>query len=105
MFLLGAPVFLTKPSDTILVLDEALKLESSVSALPKAKVQWYLNDKELTAKDTTVKFEVDAQASTSNLILPKVLVSHQGTFKIVASNSVGVAEHSFSLDVNGNRTA
>ena len=101
VLLKGLPIFLTKPSDTTAVLDQALKLESSISAIPKAKVQWFLNDKELTAKDN-VKLEADAQTSANNLIIPKILSTHNGTMRIVATNSVGVAEHSFTLVINGN---
>jgi hypothetical protein len=63
--------------------------------LPKPKVQWYLNNKELTAKEG-YKFE------GSNLVIPKVLATHLGIFKIVASNSVGSVEHIFELNVIGN---
>ena len=58
-----------------------------------------MNDKELTLKDN-IKFE--NKDASSNLIIPKVLPTHLGKFKIVASNSVGTVDHTFELNVLGN---
>lgn len=71
-----------------------------IDALPKPKVTWSLNGKELTNKDN-VKFEVDQKTSANCLIIPKVLASHLGTITIRASNNVGETEHTFNLDVLG----
>ena len=79
-----------------------MKFESTIEALPKAKVSWFLNDKELTIKDKDVKLEVDAKTNACNLIIPKVSSTHLGKFKIVAVNSVGSIEHTFDLNVLGN---
>ena len=94
MFHLGAPKFLTKPSDAVAIKDQAIKFESTIEGYPKPKIQWFLNDKELTIKDN-VKLEA------SNLVIAKVLESHLGIIKIVASNSVGSVEHTFNLNVQG----
>lgn len=72
-----------------------------MDALPKAKVQWFLNDKELTAKDG-VKIEMDAKTSGYNLVIAKVMASHLGKYRVKASNTVGQVEHSFELNVLGN---
>ncbi len=94
----GAPKFLTKPDNTIAVQDQSTKFEVLVDSLPKAKIVWLLNGKELTAKDN-IKFENDAKTSATNLIIPKILASHLGKYTIRASNSVGEIEHSFDLNI------
>jgi hypothetical protein len=69
--------------------------------LPKAKISWLLNGKELTLKDN-VKFETDPKTSSNNLIIPKINQAvHLGKYTIKASNSVGEVEHIFDLDVLG----
>jgi hypothetical protein len=69
--------------------------------LPKAKISWLLNGKELTLKDN-VKFETDPKTSSNNLIIPKINQTvHLGKYTIKASNSVGEVEHIFDLDVLG----
>jgi len=73
-----------------------------VDALPKAKISWYLNEKELTAKDG-FKFETNAQTSVNSLVLAKVTSTHFGKYTIKASNSVGEIEHSFNVDVLGKK--
>jgi hypothetical protein len=100
-FLLGAPKFLTVPSDTIAIQDQLAKFECLVDATPKAKITWLLNGKELTNKDN-VKFETDAKTSANFLVVPKVTASNFGTYTVKASNSVGEIEHNFKLDVLGN---
>jgi hypothetical protein len=97
----GAPKFLTKPEDSVAVQGQSLKFSTTVDSLPKAKVQWFLNDRELTAKDS-VKIEVDAKTSACNLVIPKILAVHLGKYRVKASNSVGEAEHTFELNVLGN---
>lgn len=71
-----------------------------IDALPKAKVVWLLNGKELTNKDN-VRLETDAKTGANVLVIPKVLAVHCGTYTIKASNSVGEAEHTFSTDTLG----
>lgn len=95
-----APKFLTKPENTIAIQDQPARFESLIDALPKPKVSWLLNGKELTNKDN-VKFEVDAKTGANALVISKVLASHMGSYTIKASNSVGEAEHTFSLDTLG----
>ena len=97
---LGAPKFITKPSDTIAIQDQSARFECTVDAFPKAKISWFLNEKELTLKDN-VKFEIDAKTSASNLVIPKVLSTHLGKLKVKASNTVGEIEHMFELNVLG----
>lgn len=65
--------------------------------MPKAKLTWLLNGKEVTNKDN-LKFETDAKTSAIILVIPKVMASHMGSYTIKASNSVGEAEHTFALD-------
>lgn len=69
--------------------------------MPKAKLTWLLNGKELTNKDN-VKFETDAKTSSVFLIIPKVMATHIGSYTIKASNSVGEIEHTFDLGAFGN---
>jgi hypothetical protein len=95
-----APKFITKPEDAIAVQDQPARFESLIDALPKAKVTWLLNGKELSNKDN-VKVEVDAKTNANVLTIPKVLAAHMGTFTIKASNSVGEIEHSFNLNTLG----
>lgn len=98
--LLGSPKFLTLPQNAIAIQEQASKFECVVDALPKAKLTWYLNGKELTTKDN-VKFETDAKTSANYLVIPKVNSTHLGTYKVKASNNVGEIEHEFNLDVLG----
>ena len=97
----GAPKFISKPENAIAIQDQSAKFECLIDALPKAKLTWILNGKELTNKDN-VKFEVDAKTSANFLVIPKISSFHLGTYIIKASNSVGEVEHTFSLDVLGN---
>lgn len=97
-----APKFINVPKNTVVVQDQLVKFECLVDALPKAKISWFLNGKELTLKDN-VKFEVDPKTSSNNLIIPKVSQTiHLGKYTIKASNNVGENEHSFDVDVLGN---
>jgi len=93
-----APKFVTKPTDSVGVQGQSIKFETLIEGQPKAKVSWFLNDKELTAKDG-VKFEVDAKTNTCNLVIAKILGSHLGEYKVKAVNTVGSVEHTFKLDV------
>lgn len=68
--------------------------------MPKAKLTWLLNGRELTNKDN-IKFETDAKTSATFLVIPKVMASHIGTFTIKASNNVGEIEHTFTFDALG----
>ncbi len=77
-----------------------MRFECIVDAMPKPKLQWFLNDKELTVKDN-VKFETDAKTSAYIMVIPKVSVAFIGSYMIKVSNSVGEAEHKFQLNVNG----
>jgi len=71
--------------------------------LPKPKLVWILNDKELTNKDN-VKFETDAKTFTNSLVIPKIAASHLGKYVIKASKNVGEVEHTFNLDVLGKKS-
>jgi hypothetical protein len=97
---IGAPKFLSQPQDSIVNQDASARFECLIDALPKPKVSWLLNGKELTNKDN-VKFEVDQKTSANCLVIPKVLTSHGGTLTVKASNTVGEAEYSFKLEVFG----
>ena len=101
-FFKGKPKFLSQPNDSIAVQDQPARFECLVDALPKAKISWFLNEKELTAKDG-FKFETNAQTSVNSLVLAKVTSAHFGKYTIKASNSVGEIEHSFNVDVLGKK--
>lgn len=77
-----------------------IKFECIADSMPKAKITWSLNGKELTVKDN-VKFEQDAKTNASFLVIPKASASHIGSYTVKASNAVGESEHSFNLDVLG----
>ncbi len=98
-WILGAPTFLSKPEDSVVNQDSLVKFECNIDALPKPKVTWVLNGKELTNKDA--KFEADAKTSLYRLTFAKVLPSNSGTFIVKASNTLGESECTFSLVVNG----
>jgi hypothetical protein len=98
----GAPKFLSQPQNTVAVQDQPARFECLVDSLPKAKLTWLLNGKELTNKDN-IKFETDAKTSAVALVIPKVLASHCGTYTIKATNSVGEAEATFVMDTLGKR--
>ena len=95
------PKFVSKPNETIAVIDQPIKLECLVEALPKAKLSWILNGKELTAKDG-VKFETDpARTAYYSMTISKVGAVHMGSYTIKASNAVGEVEQTFNLNVLG----
>jgi len=96
----GAPKFVSTPNNSIAVMDQPAKFECLVDSAPKAKVSWFLNGRELTAKDN-VKFEIDAKTSANCLTIAKVSAMHIGSYSIKASNSVGEVEHTFGLDMIG----
>lgn len=77
-----------------------IRFECIVDAMPKPKVSWIFNEKELSIKDN-VKFETDAKTSANVLVIPKVSSVFIGSYTVKASNSVGEAEHKFQLNVNG----
>ena len=69
--------------------------------MPKAKISWYLNGKELAIKDN-VKFETDPKTASNYLVLPKISqMAHLGKYTVKASNNIGEIEHSFDVDVLG----
>lgn len=92
---------MSQPQDSVVVQDTSIRFECTIDAVPKPKVSWILNGKELTSKDN-VKFETNAQSQVYALVIAKVSVSHLGSFTIKASNQVGDIESSFNLDVLGN---
>ena len=97
------PKFVKKPTNTYIQLNQIspLKFECSVEALPKAKIDWYQNEKELSGKDG-FKIETDLRLGTCNLLISKVNVNaHLGRYTIKAVNTVGTAEHSFELAILG----
>ena len=79
-------------------LDGSARFECIIDALPKAKLSWFTNDKELTTKDN-VKFETDLKSSTYSLVVPKVLNSHVGTYVVKALNTIGEKAESFNLEL------
>ena len=83
-----------------MIQDQLTKLECLVDSLPKSKIIWYMNGKELTLKDN-VKFETDSKTSANYLVIPKVQTIHLGLYTIKVLNSVGEIQHSFNLDVLG----
>lgn len=91
------PIFTLTPQDSVVVQDLVARFACSVESNPKAKLVWYLNDKELTVKDN-VKFENDAKTSTQTLVIPKISSSFIGKYTIKASNAVGEIQHSFNVD-------
>ena len=95
------PKFILAPSDSVAVQDTLARFECIIDAMPKPKLQWFLNDKELSVKDN-VKFETDAKTSANVLVIPKISTVFVGSYTVKASNSVGDAEHKFQLNVNGN---
>ena len=96
----GAPKFVSTPNNSIAIMDQPTKFECLVDSAPKAKVSWFLNGRELAAKDN-VKFETDAKTSANCLTIAKVSAIHIGSYCIKASNSVGEVEHTFGLDMIG----
>lgn len=91
---------MNKPENTVAIQDQPAKFECLVDSMPKAKLTWILNGKELTPKDN-IKFETDAKTSATFLVIPKVAASHVGTYTIKASNNVGEVEHTFTFDAFG----
>lgn len=96
-----APRFINLPSNIISIQNQLVKFGCSVDSMPKSKINWYHKDIEISSKDG-FKIETDLKSSASSLTITKVSSSHQGKFSIKASNSVGICEHSFTLEINGN---
>ena len=84
----------------MIVLDQSVKFHCLVDAMPKAKITWMLNGKELALKDN-VKFENDPKTFAQNLVISKVNASHAGKYIIIASNIIGSSEHKFEIDLLG----
>jgi hypothetical protein len=83
-------------------MNQSAKFECLIDSLPKAKISWFLNDKELTIKDN-VKFENDPKTLSNFLTIPKILPTHLGKYTIKASNNVGEVEHNFELNILGKK--
>jgi len=80
-------------------LNYSVKLEYLIDALPKAKVEWFLNSNEITIKDKNFKFESDIRTGTYSLIIDKVNVMQIGTYCVKASNTCGTVDHEFKIEV------
>lgn len=89
-----------KPEDSVAIQGKSIKFDSVIEAQPKAKITWFLNEKELTLKDG-VKFENNPKTSACNLIIPRIVGTHLGKYSIKATNIVGEIEHVFELDILG----
>lgn len=100
IIVLGKPSFLSYPKNDFVVLDQSACFQAVVDANPKAKITWLLNGKELTAKDN-IKLENDEKKSLYSLIIPKVKQSHSGKYSIKATNSIGMAECEFNIEILG----
>ena len=80
--------------------DESIKIEVVVEASPKPTINWILNGKELTNKDS-VQITKDASSDTYTLSIPKLLANHAGILNIKASNTVGTEQIEYNLDILG----
>lgn len=95
-----APRFINQPKSTVVLQEQSVRFECLVDALPKAKIQWYLNGRELSMKDN-IKIEIDPKTSVNYLIIPRVLQAHLGKYAIRAFNAIGESQHFFDLNVLG----
>lgn len=69
----------------------SLVLECKAKGKPQPRIQWFLNDEKL------VDANVDEEGS---LLLDEIYQEHQGTYKCVAENELGLAERLVSVVVN-----
>ncbi len=98
---LGAPRFIEFPKNSVAVLDQAARVECVVDSFPKAKLQYFINGKEITVKDHGIKLESDAKTGKNVLIIPKVDSFYMGKYLVKASNIVDSVECNFELDILG----
>ena len=90
------------PKSAVAVQDQQVKIECIVDSFPRAKLNYSLNGKELTNKDSSFKFESESKTGKNTFLIPKVvLASHLGVYTVKAANCAGMAECTFELNVLG----
>ena len=87
------PVIEKFPDDTFATEKEAVLLSVSLIGYPKPSVAWYCDEHPL-GPDDGVKIQSDG-----SVFIPCVQVKHNGVYRLVATNSLGTAQRSFSLFV------
>lgn len=95
-----APVFVKVPDEVPPTnKEESIRLECTVEAFPKPNVNWFINGKELTAKDG-VQIEKDVNNNKYALTIPKANpTAHSGLVTIKATNAIGSAQHELTLSI------
>lgn len=84
----------------VLKKDESIKLEAIIEAHPKPSINWQRNGRDLSLKDQ-VTIEKDAANNRYTLIINKInSIHHLGVISLKASNSVGIIQHDFNINVH-----
>jgi hypothetical protein len=95
----GEPAFNRKPGDVTVPEKKQARFDCEVIGVPIPTVEWYKEDALLEASDNIV---IESKGKGINTLFVKsVNASNVGKYKIKATNESGVAEHTFTLAVDG----
>ena len=77
---------------------ENLELKAKVKGDPEPTVTWYRDDKQLAA---TLKVVIGKTKDEHTVKIQQVTSAFAGTYKCVATNKLGTAEHAAVLTITG----
>jgi len=77
---------------------QTLQLKAKVKGEPEPTVTWYRDDKQLAA---TLKVSIDKTKDDHQVTIQQATSTAAGTYKCVATNKHGSAEHSAVITVTG----
>ncbi|KAK7082961.1 hypothetical protein SK128_020955 [Halocaridina rubra] len=75
-----------------------VKMSVKVDAVPKPELSWYFNDKPIQLDGDRFRVRKDGDGQT--LIIKDCTYSDSGTYKVIAKNREGQAEHQAALEVS-----
>lgn len=94
----GAPEFVEEFSDATVTEKQTLELKAKVKGDPEPAVTWYRDGKQLAA---TLKVSISKTKDEHTVKIQQVTSAAAGTYKCVATNKLGSAEHSAVVTVTG----
>ncbi len=97
--ILGVPVFVRAPVDLNIYEKKPAKIECEVIGIPVPVVEWYKDGQPIEKSD---KIQIDVRNKVLNtLMIKSVEPENAGKYTIKAKNSIGEAEVSITLNVDG----
>jgi hypothetical protein len=98
---IGSPCFIKKPLDTSIVLNKPAKIECEIAGIPNPDFIWLKNGEPII-NDDRVKIEIKNK-TTYILNIKNCIKEDNALYTVKISNSIGTAEESFNLSIQGKR--